>query len=148
MILIIDTNFKKELELLSPNYPFDPSEFMFKKFYNSTDGSTYYPFFMRYVITEEDFLKAVDPIYLLQLKQKKIKPLIIMVTECWEFFLQSQKTKLSPYKKVINRFLEHGIEENEIQWIVNNINIEQEINKVRKNGTAIKAKFYHFNFFI
>ena len=58
MILIIDTNFKKELELLSPNYPFDPSEFMFKKFYNSTDGSTYYPFFMRYVITEEDFLKA------------------------------------------------------------------------------------------
>jgi len=148
MILITDTNYKKKLELLSPNYPFDPSEFMFKKFYNSTGGSTYYPFFMRYVITEEDFFQAVDPTYLLQLKEKKIKPLIIMVTECWELFLQNRRTKLSPYKKIIKRFLEYGIEENEIHWIVNSINIEQEINKARKKGTIIKAKFYHFNFFL
>jgi len=148
MILIKDVNFKKKIELLSPDNPVDLSDHMFQNFYNTIEGNIYYPFFMRYPITDQNFFEAVDSIYLLQLKEKKIKPLIIMVIECWELFLQNRRTKLSPYKKIINRFLEYGIEENEIHWIVNSINIEQEINKERKKGTVVKANFYHFNFFL
>jgi|TARA_R110000868_G_scaffold409037_1_gene693772 hypothetical protein len=152
MILIKDINFKEKLDLLSLNYYggkiVDPSEHMFQKFYNNTKGNVFYPFFMRYPITEHDFCEAVDPAYLLQLKEKKIKPLIIMVTECWELFLQNRRTKLSPYQIIVNKFLEYGIIENEIYWIVNNINIEQEINELKKKGTSIRANFYHFNYFL
>jgi hypothetical protein len=150
MILIRDVNFKKKLELLSSDYPFDASEYIFKIFYNNKNNSNdniYYPFFMRYPITDKNFFEAVDPIHLLQLKEKKIKPLIIMITECWELFLQNRK-KLSSYQNIINKFLEYGIDENEIHWIVNNINIKEEINELKKIGTIIKANFYHFNFFL
>ena len=142
MILIKDINFKEKLDLLSLNYYggkiVDPSEHMFQKFYNNTKGNVFYPFFMRYPITEHDFCEAVDPAYLLQLKEKKIKPLIIMVTECWELFLQNRRTKLSPYQIIVNKFLEYGIIENEIYWIVNNINIEQEINELKKKEQVLE----------
>jgi len=148
MILIRDVNFKKKLQDLTPNFPFDPCEFIFERFYDSTDGVTYYPFYMRYPITDQNFFDAVDQKYLLQLRQKKIKPLMIMITECWELFFQSERTKLSPYQIIVNKFLENGITENEIYWIVNNIKIQKEIKQLREKGIMVKANFYHFNFFL
>ena len=60
MILIKEVNFKKKLELLSLDNPVDLSDHMFQNFYNTIEGNIYYPFFMRYPITDQNFFEAVD----------------------------------------------------------------------------------------
>jgi hypothetical protein len=157
MILIKDEKFKDRLESLVPNGPYDQSEFYFRKYYNSTNGDTYYPLFLRYPIVDRTFLKAIEEKYLEQLKNKEIKPLIIMITESWNLFgfypyYRSKKNKKlyldTPYFKFINFFKELKIEEQDFTWIVNNIHINNQVQALIECDVPIKSKFFHFNFFL
>jgi hypothetical protein len=157
MILIKDEKFKNKLESLVPYGPYDESEFYFKKYYNSTSGNIYYPFFLRYPIVDRPFLKAVEEKYIEQLKSKKIKPLIIMINESWNLFefynrYRSRKNKNlyhnTPYFKFINFFKELEIQEKDITWIVNNPDIKKQIEILKEYNISIKSNFFHFNFFL
>jgi len=61
---------------------------VFNKLKLDPTGKCYYPFFLRepFSLKDFDFCKLIDPKNLKQLKDKKIIPLVCMLSESWQLF--------------------------------------------------------------
>lgn len=146
MHLITDQRYKENLEKIADHTPYENSEILFEEFFQKNNNKVYYPFFMRYPLGSVDFFSAVDPVFQKQLKQNLIKPLIIMVMDSYDLFSYNSILKNYSYRLIIDRFENNGIAEEDVSFIINNKNINDEI---KETGTdIIKAKFYHFDYFL
>jgi hypothetical protein len=146
MLLITDQRYKENLEKIADTTPYENSAILFKEFFQNNNTKVYYPFFMRYPLGSFNFFPAVDPVFQKQLKQNLIKPLIIMVMDSYDLFSYNSVLKNSSYRLIIDRFAKNGIAEENVRFIINNKNID---NEIKETGIDhIKAKFYHFDYFL
>jgi hypothetical protein len=122
----------------------DPSGWMFRDLPTKDDGKCYYPLFLRepFSLKDIDFCKFIDPKHLRLMQEKKIIPLVVMVTELWVLFKSEPKGifKNSPYYNVINRLEQNGINEEDVVWLT--------CDKYQSQDQRIKAKFIHFDYFL
>lgn len=146
MFLINDEVYKKNLEKISGNNPYEHSKVLFKDFFENNNNNKYYPFFMRYPLMDVDFFSAADPVYQQQMKEGIIRPLIIMVMDSYDLFSYNNILKKSCYQTIINNLKKKNINEENISFIINNKNINNEIKDI--GADKIKAKFYHFDYFL
>ena len=144
--MITDQSYKRNLEKIADHSPYENSEILFKEFFQNNNDKVYYPFFMRYPLGSVDFFSAVSPVFQKKLKQKLIRPLIIMVMDSYDLFSYNSVLKNSSYRLIIDRFAKNGIAEEDVCFIINNKNIDNEIKETAND--VIKAKFYHFDYFL
>jgi hypothetical protein len=124
--------------------PVDASINIFLNLPKNLSNKCYYPFFLRepFSLEKFDFCQFIEPVHLQQLKDKKIIPLICMVSENWELFNFKKDRNFynSAYFNIINNLKNYGIAEEDVIWLT--------CNKYHKNDQRIKAKFIHFDFFL
>ena len=136
--------FHDELERRLTDEPVDASRSIFRNLPTDTNGKCYYPFFLRepFSLKDFDFCKLIDPVHLQQLKDKKIIPLICMLSELWPLFNPNSASRFStnPYFNVINQLESNNIAEEDVVWLT--------CDKYMRQDSRSKAKFIHFDFFL
>ena len=157
--LVDNTDFHKSLEQVSTSVfhhktmkqmfkildePVDASVSIFKVLPKAGDGKAYYPFFLREPFSLEniDFCKLIKKQHVQLMQEKKLIPLICMLTESWVLFNfeRNRKFRNSPYFNVINQLVQYGINEEDVVWLT--------CNKYHRPDPRIRAKFLHFDFFL
>lgn len=157
--LIDNKNFHDQLETLSSSVlhyktmknvsqllrePVDASRSVFIKFQTGPKGKCYYPFFLRepFSLKNVDFCSLIDPEHLQQMKDRKIIPLVCMLSENWKLFNfeRNRIFRNSPYFNIINQLEKHSIREEDVVWLT--------CNKYHVQDTRIKSTFIHFDFFL
>ena len=136
--------FHDELERKLPNEPVDASNSVFIKLKTEPNGKCYYPFFLRepFDLKDVDFCSLIDPEHLQKLKDRKIIPLVCMLSENWKLFNfePNRIFRNSPYFNIINQLEKHSIREEDVVWLICDKHISQD--------PRIKAKFIHFDFYL
>ena len=112
--LIDNKNLHKKLENISTSLlhqsldePVDASRSMFIELKSEPSGKCYYPFFLRepFNIKNVDLCSLINPEHLQQLKDRKIIPLVCMLSENWKLF-NFEPNRLfqnSPYFNIIKQ---------------------------------------------
>ncbi len=157
--LIDNKNFHDKLETLSTSVlhhktmknvyqslqePVDASNSVFVTLKTGSKGKCYYPFFLRepFSLKDVDFCSLIDPEHLEQLKDRKLIPLVCMLSENWKL-LNCEPNRIfrnSPYFNVINQLEKHNIREEDVVWLT--------CNKYHVQDPRVKSKFIHFDFFL
>ena len=124
--------------------PVDASNSVFIKLKTEPNGICYYPFFLRqpFGLNDMDFCSLIDPEHLQQLKDRKIIPLVCMLSENWKLFNfePNRIFRNSPYYNIINQLEKHSIREEDVVWLT--------CNRYHIQDPRIKSKFLHFDFFL
>jgi hypothetical protein len=142
--LVDNKSFHDKLESKKSNEPVDASNSVFIKLIPDSNGKCYYPFFLRepFSLKDFDFCELIDSKNLKQLQDKKIIPLVCMLSEGWELFdtRSNRLFRRSPYYNVINQLEKYNIREEDVVWM--------SCNRYLIKDSRIKAKFIHFDFFL
>ena len=105
--LVDNKLFHDKLQSKKSNEPVDCSNLVFNKLKLDPIGKCYYPFFLRepFSLKDFDFCELIDSKNLKQLQDKKIIPLVCMLSEGWELFdtRSNRLFRRSPYYNVINQ---------------------------------------------
>ena len=142
--LINNKSFHDKLESKKLNEPVDASNSVFAKLSLNPTGKCYYPFFLRepYSLKDFNFCELIDPEHLQQLQDKKIIPLVCMISESWPLFdyRPGRFFDRSPYYNVINQLEKNNIKEEDVVWV--------SCNRYQIKDPRIKSNFIHFDFFL
>jgi len=142
--LVDNKSFHDRLESKKSNEPVDASNSVFVNLILDPNGKFYYPFFLRepFSLKDFDFCELIDAEHLQQLQDRKIIPLICMLSESWPLF-NLEPTRIfrnSAYFNIINQLEKNNIKEEDVVWLT--------CNKYMRQDPRIKAKFIHFDFFL
>ncbi len=122
----------------------DASNSVFVTLKTEPKGKCYYPFFLRepFSLKDVDFCSLIDPEHLQRLKDRKIIPLVCMLSENWKLFNfePNRIFRNSPYYNIIKQLEKHNVREEDVVWLT--------CNKYQVQDPRIKSKFIHFDFFL
>jgi hypothetical protein len=142
--LVDNKSFHDKLQSKKSNEPVDCSNFVFDKLKLDPNGKCYYPFFLRepFSLKDFNFCELIDSENLKQLQDKKIIPLVCMLSEGWQLFdtRSNRLFRRSPYYNVINQLEKNNIREEDVVWM--------SCNRYLIEDSRIKSKFVHFDFFL
>jgi hypothetical protein len=142
--LVDNKLFHDKLQSKKSNEPVDCSNLVFNKLKLDPIGKCYYPFFLRepFSLKDFDFCELIDSENLKQLQDKKIIPLVCMLSEGWQLFdtRSNRLFRRSPYYNVINQLEKNNIREEDVVWM--------SCNRYLIEDSRIKSKFIHFDFFL
>jgi len=158
MYLIKDKQFKIQLERIAGKGAYDPANGVMERLSNDHSTDIFYPLYIRepFCIKNKNFIEAIDKKYLKDIKNNKIKLLIVMVTECFDLFetyrwkenRRKKDIQSIPYYNIISVLLDNNIDLNNVIWLTALSDTKDDIEFLRKKGIDIKCRFVHFNFFI
>lgn len=148
MRLIRDTRYQELIGHIIPRAW--ETELCFEKFYAIGEGGTHYPFFLKNFPGHFPVRDLVDPTHMERLRKGEIKPVVILVTESFNLFETFNKNMMShtPYHKFMNQLVREDIPEENFRWVVNNPDINDQVEDLKRKGFKIKSGFTHFNFFL
>ena len=142
--LVDNKSFHNRLESKKSDEPVDASNSVFVKLILEPAGKCYYPFFLRepFDIKDFDFCRLIDTEHLQQLQDRKIIPLICMLSELWQLFNfeDDRLFRNSAYFNIIDQLEKNNIKEEDVIWLTCDKHISQD--------PRIKAKFIHFDYFL
>ena len=142
--LINNKSFHDKLESMKSNTPVDVSNSAFVKLILDPTGKCYYPFFLRepFSFKDFDFCELINLEDLQKLQDRKVIPLVCMVSESWTLFeyRPGRPFRRSLYYHVIKQLEKNNIKEEDVVWM--------SCNRYQIEDSRIKSTFIHFDFYL